>query len=334
METETAGPTPHHISDVDMWGAPDRNYYVFVALSFILGFFGVDHFYLRSFGTGTQKFLLNIVTLGFWYLYDIVQIMSDGATIRKEGLTSPLDWIRGIGRGTFMGGATHSGGAATQEKASAPQAKKSYLIYAFLAICLGWLGLDKFYIGEGWQGLAKIFSCFNIFLFLFGWLWVAYDAFFAFFGTKSIMTDGIRPPLPYSFFFKTPTSPDMFKVRPQTAGDAADAAPMFPLPAVPTIPIGAIYRDLVAPIVSDRLVSVLTPAAGAATATAASLPSVPVPLPSATAPAPPPTVTAAPVPQTGGGTQQSSTATNVVAGVLSAIAIVGGLKAATQMMGN
>ena len=94
-------PVPHHISDVNTWGYADRNYYVFVVLSFLFGFLGLDHFYLRSFDTGTKKLLFNVLGLGIWYFWDILQISTEGAAIRQNGLNSPLDWIRGIGRGVF-----------------------------------------------------------------------------------------------------------------------------------------------------------------------------------------------------------------------------------------
>ena len=216
---------PHHISDVNIWKGADRNFYVFAILSILFGFIGFDHFYLRSFGTGTQKALLNFATLGLWYWWDIAQVLTDGKTVRKEGLSSPFDWIRGIGRGVFEplpdisfpdGSRLVEGNTPAQE----PQkgggnlfpAQKSYLLYAILAIFFGWLGADKFYLGYFGQGLAKLLSCFNIFLFLFGWLWVLWDSVFAFFFTTDVMKHGIKPPLPYSFFFHEPIPPTLFEM--------------------------------------------------------------------------------------------------------------------------
>ena len=60
----SAEPPPHHVSDVDTWGGPDRNYFVFVVLSILFGFFGLDHMYLRSYGTGFYKLLVNVLALG------------------------------------------------------------------------------------------------------------------------------------------------------------------------------------------------------------------------------------------------------------------------------
>ena len=198
----------HHISDVIFWGdKPDRNYYVFVVLSILFGFVGADHFYLRSYATGTQKFIMNAFTLGLWHWWDIAQIVGDGQKIRTEGLTGPFDWLRGIGRGVFTN--LPAEGGPTTEYA----APKSYLLYTFLAVFFGWLGLDKFYMGTWGQGLLKLISCFNIFLLLFGWLWVLWDAVHAFFMTDSILKDGISPPVPYSMLFTEAISADVFKVR-------------------------------------------------------------------------------------------------------------------------
>jgi TM2 domain-containing membrane protein YozV len=216
----------HHVSDVDTWGGPDRNWYVFVALSFLTGFFGLDHFYLRSFGTGTQKLLLNLFGLGLWYFWDLSQIIKDGAKVRAEGLSSPFDWIRGIGRGVFL---PLSGGGTL------PTAQKSYLIYTALALFLGFVGADKFYIGEYAQGALKLISCFNIFIFLFGWMWVAWDAFHAFFMTKSILKDGISPPVPLNYVF-SPTSGEIFRIHGGGTTGGAKCFTDWLLSLLPTFP--------------------------------------------------------------------------------------------------
>jgi TM2 domain-containing membrane protein YozV len=286
-------PVPHHMSDVDTWGGPDRSYMTFVIMSVLFGFFGLDHFYLRSFATGTQKLLINIVSLGFWYWWDVIQIASDGAKIRTEGLNSPLDWMRGIGRGVFSPPAKEpakgSGGGnkKEEEKDYGFGAKKSYLIYSFLAIFFGFLGADRFYMGELWQGLAKLISCFNIFLFLFGWLWVLWDSFQAFFLTESILEKGISVPLPYNMLFSENIPGSLFKVHKLTAEDfktgSGMAMPGMPgMPGVPgfglfgigsfsftefcskwfnipipTLPVREIYREVVAPLLTVPVVQAL-----------------------------------------------------------------------------
>ena len=296
IQTEPSGDAPsqpktHHISDIDTWGGhPDRSYITFVILSVMFGFLGLDHFYLRSFGTGTQKLLINVMTLGSWYWWDIIQIAADGQKIRTEGLNSPLDWVRGIGRGTFTMPAPkeEKGEKGGKDKKEGPTygAKKSYLLYAFLAIFFGWLGADKFYLGEVWQGVVKVISCFNIFLFLFGWLWVFWDSFHAFFLTDSILVHGITPPMPYNMIFNETVPGDIFKVgevkEDATAAGKGSSVGLgafgFPLSfgdfcsrwlriPIPTLPVREIYREIVAPLMTPPVVSALKSVGPSATTT-------------------------------------------------------------------
>lgn len=330
--------TAHHVSDVETWGGADRNYYVFVVLSVLLGFLGADHFYLRSFGTGTQKFIFNCCTLGMWYLWDLIQIWQNGPEIRTEGLASPFDWIRGIGRGVFAPLPTERAQMAGGGGGEAP---KSYLLYAFLAVCFGWLGADKFYIGETWQGLAKLLSVFNIFLFLFGWLWVVWDAFHAFFMTKSIMKDGITAPMPYSFIWSDPINPDIFKVGGGPSASQTSSGGLFGwlktlCPPSFSLPFGELYKDVVAPLMTPPVVEALhavSASSGLTPPSLSSLPSLPTP-PSISTVLTPPSVRAVSslltppsvptIPQEGG--SSSSGPGPVIAGTLTALVFAGGLK--------
>ncbi len=248
-----AKPVSHHISDVDVWLHPDRNYYVFVVLTFLFGFIGLDHMYLRSNETAFKKLLLNIVGLGIWYFWDIIQVLKDGPTVRKHGLNSPFDWIRGIGRGMFTGPVTAATSPTTPTKEYA--APKSYFLYTLLAIGLGALGADKFYLGKTWMGVAKVFSVFNIFLFLFGIMWVLWDAAHAYFGTRGIMKDGITSPLPFSWFFD-PIDPTLFKVQevkdepvPKNDGFLSK----LPIPSLPVLPFRELYNELVVPLLQPTV---------------------------------------------------------------------------------
>ena len=322
-----------------MWGGhPDRNYYVFMVLSIVLGFFGVDHFYLRSFETGFKKFFVNILGLGIWYIWDIIQIASDGPKIRKEGLSSPFDWIRGIGYGAFM-----------EPNLFKPQtggfsAQKSYLLYAFLAIFLGCFGFDKFYMGYIWQGLAKLLSCFNIFLFLFGWIWVFWDAFHAFFLTKTVLEEGITPPMPYNFIFD-PIPSDVFKTtaeseHPTGPGNFLDWINMtFGLPHVPSlIGVRNVYKDIVAPLVTvpvvkslqvmsgERPAPILLPAGPSLPALGA-MPSLPTlgKMPSVKMPDVSAAIPKAKGAQHGGGYEGGGPGP-IIAGALTAVVLAGGLK--------
>ena len=191
---------PHHHSDIDNWRFPERNFYVFIGLSVFLGFFGMDHFYLRSFNTAIQKFIFNLFTFGMWYFWDLVQIANDSKKVRVEGLNSPFDWIRGIGRGVFIDPVKR----AEDEKdptASVIRTKKDFVVYALLTIFCGLFGVDKFYVGLHWEGLTKFFTCFFPLTFLFGWMWVFYDIMHAVIYPDSIVHGVISAPPPYNMVF-------------------------------------------------------------------------------------------------------------------------------------
>ena len=254
---------PSHMSDINHWKHPDRNFYIFIVLSFVFGFMGIDHFYLRSFGTGIQKFGFNMVSFGMWYFWDLIQIVAEGKKVQEEGLTTPFDWVRGIGRGVFE----NSVAAAAAPAPSAPSApsgpqsgggpptggkvmmaQKDIFVYSILTVMFGIFGLDKLYLGEPLQALAKLLTCFNIFIFLFGWLWVVWDIVKVFLFTDSLMKNGISPPPPFSFMFTQPISAqELFIPREVSAEEAAgkglfaSITGMFmpkkgSLPALPVLP--------------------------------------------------------------------------------------------------
>lgn len=208
MSSESTENTSKHFSDIDTWKYPDRNYYLFITLSILFGFFGIDHFYLRSFGTGMQKLLVNIFTLGMWYFWDIIQIMCDGKKIRIEGLDSPFDWIRGIGRGVFVDPKER---LKMLNDPSQPiiRTKKDIVIYALLTIMFGIFGFDKIYMGHPWQAAGKFLSTVNI-TFLFGLMWIVWDIVHVVFYTESFLKDGVTIPMPFSFLFSNFPVNDLF----------------------------------------------------------------------------------------------------------------------------
>ena len=151
----------HHESDVDTWGGKDRDYYTFVVTSVLLGLMGGDHVYLRSFKTAFLKALVNLFTFGSWYWWDLSQVLFQKETVLKEGLASPFDWIRNIGRGVFVDPANPVSYFS----------QKSFIVYGICVVFFGLIGADKFYMGEYALGAFKLILCLNMFTFLLGWLW-------------------------------------------------------------------------------------------------------------------------------------------------------------------
>lgn len=246
---------PNHFSDIDHWKFPERNYYVFICISFILGFFGLDHFYLRSFGTGMQKCLFNIFSLGMWYFWDIVQIVSDSKRVKEEGLTTPFDWVRGVGRGVFEDPVAKA--EALQSGGQIARSKKDIAVYALCALLFGIFGLDKLYLGAPWQAVAKLLSCFNIFIFLFGWMWVIWDIVRVVFFTESVLKDGISPPPPFNFLFPEPIKADDLFVPSMVSKEerlAEQQAPIFGgMPGIDLSSFRFFYKELAVPLLQPTV---------------------------------------------------------------------------------
>jgi TM2 domain-containing membrane protein YozV len=356
VQPQQSQETHHHISDVDTWKGADRNFYVFAILSILFGFIGLDHFYLRSFGTGTQKALTNFATLGLWYWWDLAQVLTQGKKVRTEGLSSPFDWILGIGRGVFepLPDISFPDGSRLIEGNHPPlqqpqvggkkqfPAQKSYLVYAFLAICLGWLGADKFYMGYTGQGIAKVLSCFNIFLFLFGWLWVVWDSVFAFFFTEDIMKHGISAPLPYSFFFREPIPPTMFEMNHKSQQESGSFWDWLTCPPIPSFlqswfpsvdSAKGVYNGVVKPLLQPPMTAALAVMEQANPESLKKVEEIAHTIRQVGGGSPPPAASPLqPLPlqidmQIGGATvSENGGAGAVIAGTLSALVIAGGLK--------
>lgn len=84
------------------WGGATLNFTIYRVLAVVGGLFGLDHFYLRSPTTGIAKILLNLVTFGFWFFYDILQAFTERDSIEKYGISLPWYGPAGIGGGGFV----------------------------------------------------------------------------------------------------------------------------------------------------------------------------------------------------------------------------------------
>ena len=77
--------------------------WTFKWITLVFGFFGIDHWAFGSRSTGVAKLIVNCLTLGSWYAYDVVQTWSstreDNTSIQQNGLQSPFGFIDNIGKG-------------------------------------------------------------------------------------------------------------------------------------------------------------------------------------------------------------------------------------------
>jgi TM2 domain-containing membrane protein YozV len=115
-----------------------------IVATIFFGFFGGDHFLLRSPLTGIAKLVVNILGLGLWYFYDLLQILGEKETVMEHGLSAPLVGSLGIGAGMFVD---------SQPGATPSRSPWRYLLY----LALVWLpfGLDSLVAGDANGAMVK-----------------------------------------------------------------------------------------------------------------------------------------------------------------------------------
>jgi hypothetical protein len=158
------------------------------------GFFGLDHLLLRSPLTGLLKMIVNFLTLGFWYFYDILQVFTEFPFIKQYGYTVPGLGPQGIGAGMIY---------EEPDKPTAPEGTPNPLLFmAYAALIAVPFGFSNFIAGDVWGGAAKFLVSINPFTFLLGLAWTAYSAYTLYFNTESLFTEGTDRIFPFSVFLK------------------------------------------------------------------------------------------------------------------------------------
>jgi TM2 domain-containing membrane protein YozV len=113
----------------------------------VFSFFALDHFYLRSPQTGLLK-LLTAGGFGLWWLWDIVQLYGETERVLQYGLSTPFDYVTGIGQGMIY-------------KTPANNAKWQYhqensMGIWIMCLLIGFTGADMFAMGDNWRGILKL----------------------------------------------------------------------------------------------------------------------------------------------------------------------------------
>lgn len=130
-------------------GAKFLSYDVFLFCSVILGFFAIDHLYLRSTTTFIAKFIVNVFFFGLWYWWDMAHAIFNADTIKVYGLSIPGWGPAGIAAGVL----SHE----------VPEKKHlHFLFYAISLIFGGFFGLDSFVVGDRQTGIIRLLCAISI----------------------------------------------------------------------------------------------------------------------------------------------------------------------------
>lgn len=115
-----------------------------------LGFLGLDHFYLRNPTTG----ILKLITFGgflMWWLWDLMQVYTEGSRVIKYGISTPFDIATGIGQGMIVNDIGKDGIPIK----TAYTSKSSFTLWQ-LGSLFSFVGLDSFITKDWARGSRKL----------------------------------------------------------------------------------------------------------------------------------------------------------------------------------
>ncbi len=177
------------------WGGPWYPYWTLLLATVVFGFFGLDHFWLRSPLSGLIKAIVNVFTLGMWYFYDVIQIATEQERVQKYGLSAPVFGPLGIGAGMFRDGV----GANPDEPLS--KSPFRYLLYVAMLLIPFTFGLEYVVAGDiGGAGFKFLTSVFFFILAPVGIIYTLMNFIHAVVIPKSLFEQGTYHLFPASLF--------------------------------------------------------------------------------------------------------------------------------------
>lgn len=171
------------------WGGAWYPYWTLIVASILGGFFGLDHFWLRSPLSGIIKAVLNFFTLGLWYFYDIVQVVTEQERVQKYGLSAPVFGPLGIGAGMFR--------ETMAEGESLGKSPLRYVLYVLMLFIPFTFGLE--YVVAGDMGGA-VFKFLTTLLIPIGIIYTFMNIIHAVVTPKSLFEGGTYHLFPASLF--------------------------------------------------------------------------------------------------------------------------------------
>lgn len=181
----------------DFWGGymTEAWFYKFLAFFPLTGLLGIDKVALRSPFTAFLKLVVNIFFWGAWYVYDILQLVSqkEQEFVGKYGFSTPFG-VSGHGYRLL-----HNLSSTKVDEFSEPSPYNGGIIAALLFLCyvgmtafLGFTGFPAMLAGDFNGGLMKLFSNFLILPFFF----YLFAQFLDVFKSASLEKDGVNHPWP------------------------------------------------------------------------------------------------------------------------------------------
>ena len=243
------------------WGGAWYPYWTLMIITVIGGFVGADHFWIRSPVTGILKFWINIMTMGAWYVYDIIQIYKDRESVQKNGLSIPVLGAQGIGAGIFTDGKkTNDKDAKSDDE---PGVTAPWRWFVFLILVWYPFGLDSFIAGDGMGAMVKFIGTFIPLLWPIMMIWKGIDLYQTYISPTSIWSNGLIRFFPFSFI--------MNKTYPTKLGPSQPLKPVGQDGLLYSLgPIGQAVGIVAEPIIDNALAPV-TAVTGAIAASANTL---------------------------------------------------------------
>jgi hypothetical protein len=175
------------------WGGSWYPYWSLILITVIGGFIGLDHLWLRSPLSAFLKFIINILTLGLWYFYDILQILGEKDSVMKNGLSAPIIGPLGIGAGMFK-----------DSNPDGPTAKSPYKFMAYMFLMLIPFGFDLYIAGDTNGAFIKFLLTILLIPFVLPFfisiIWGFINAARSTFMPKELFTKGTYRMFPVSWF--------------------------------------------------------------------------------------------------------------------------------------
>jgi TM2 domain-containing membrane protein YozV len=150
------------------------SYNFLIGLTFLGGFFGLDHLYLRSPLTSIAKMLMNTIFFGAWWLYDISQVVFNRDVVEVFGLGVPGLGPSGIGAGCLITNEPH-------------KSHLRFILYGVSLLFGGIIGLDSFVLGDSISGIIRLVSLINVIGAPIAIVWWVYNMFLFLFQTKDVV---------------------------------------------------------------------------------------------------------------------------------------------------